>query len=232
MAPGVKAELARVRRENARTLRHAALERRQKREALGNVQLGPGVGINDLSILQANEMAFNRQGLQAQARAMQAQIDEAARGTTESTRERAIQAQRLETELQANRSVATSAHTEAIRSNDLLLKALGTSRPSLATSGPATPLPVTPPPVGTTTRTRAAKVLPRTPPALPPTPTAKVAKKKKQKGKGFGDDGVKGPLRRAMDDSEAGRHAEAQVAISEMRRSIAQAAKYCRSCVK
>jgi hypothetical protein len=86
---GARAKIKQVEREQARNLRLAALKRRKVQEALGGEDLPAGTSVNDLTPLEASELALQRQGMRQQAEQLLQQLAEQRAATTEIARLRA-----------------------------------------------------------------------------------------------------------------------------------------------
>lgn len=220
---GARAELQRLAREQAKQTRLAALKRRQVQAALGGESLPGGSSVNDLTPLEASQIALERQGLRAQAESMNQQL-QAAR--------EAVQAQR-------------DATTELARLRGDLNK-----KPSKGPPPPVTPrTPKTPQGVSSPGVSPAAS--PMTPKDRKKSKRQAAADKKKARQAAAqtrnspagvttrskavqGGEGLLSGLRAAMDVAEQGNPQQAEAMIRSLQRSrldpVNQALQYCRSC--
>ena len=132
---GTKAEIKAFERAQAQQTRLAALKRRQVLDALGDTSLPAGSSINDLTPLQATEIAMQRQGMMAQAQQLAAEEaalreQQAARADAlnianeQSARDRAIQDEIIRLQKTSDPM-------------DKLLKTLGAASAAKAKSDPA-----------------------------------------------------------------------------------------------
>jgi hypothetical protein len=193
MAKGSKA----VQRAQAQAQRLAALKRRQVLDALGDATLPYGSSVNDLTPLQATEIAMQNQGMTSQAAQLAAQ--EAA--------VQEIAAARAEALNHANaaqidaRAVAAELHK--LRKADPTA-ALARNIAAAAASMAPTKLSVA------TSLSAAANALSPAKAAspLPPTPPKRSLRVRKGTAKTMGGDGLD-PLRIAMDHADNGNREEA-----------------------
>ena len=223
---GARAEILKVQKQNARNVRLAALKRRQVYDVLGGEDLPRGTSINDLTPLQAQEMALARQGMREQAESMRDQLAVQRQQIME-TKDVAdrVEANRDQTE-KLRRDTAKQAKSRDNVTTDILAElaqlrkdmAAGAASSGLhATTMPSTPVKAKARrgPARSVTSTYASVASPPAPP-------------------GMGGKGLLAGLQSAMDIAESGDPETAQRMIRSLQRKkldpVNQALKYCQSC--
>lgn len=216
---GARAKIKQSEREQARNLRLAALKRRQVQEALGGEDLPAGTSVNDLTPLEASELALQRQGMRQQAEQLRQQLAEQRAATAEIARLRS--------------DLSTGIPSPLVT-------------PKKAPP-PVAPKPVTPKPSGTASassspalspksRKKAAAARKKANKQARQTAAASKSSPVGPRTRSQGGDGLLAGLRAAMDVAEQGNPDQAQQMIRSLQRSrldpVNQALDYCRSCIE
>jgi hypothetical protein len=230
---GARSELLKMQRENARNVRMAALKRRQVYDSLSGEDLPMGASVNDLTPLQAQEMALSRQGMREQAQSLQDQLAVQRQQIME-TKDVAdrVEANRDQTE-KLRRDTAKQAKSRDNVTTDILAElaqlrkdmAAGAAS-SGAAAGAASAMPSMPStPVKAKARRGPARSATSTYASVASPPTAPA---------GMGGKGLLAGLQSAMDLAERGDPETAQRMIRSLQRKkldpVSAALHYCKNC--